>query len=120
MPRMPLHLASGTGIIIKNRPKAIRFVRYGCSNRPFYHIVLIDGKAAQKKPPIEQLGSYDPCLNVFKEKLIALNYERIQYWIGQGAKVSRPLLEILGIAGILPIHPRTYMNAWRVRTKQNT
>ncbi|XP_014206653.1 probable 28S ribosomal protein S16, mitochondrial [Copidosoma floridanum] len=115
MPRIPLHLASGTGVIIKSRTKSIRFVRYGCSNRPFYHIIVIDDKCAKKQPPIEQLGSYDPSPNFLNEKLVALNFERVQHWIGQGAKVSRPLLEILGLAGILPIHPRTYMRAWRNR-----
>ena len=44
MPRMPLHVASGTGVIKQFRQKAIRFVRYGCTNRPFYHIVLADVK----------------------------------------------------------------------------
>ncbi|XP_031782861.1 probable 28S ribosomal protein S16, mitochondrial isoform X2 [Nasonia vitripennis] len=75
----------------------------------------IKTKSNQKKPPIEQLGSFDECQNIFNEKLVTVNYERIQYWIGQGASVSRPLLEILGISGLLPIHPRTYITAWRKR-----
>lgn len=41
MPRLPLHPSSGTGIITKFK-KSIRFVRYGCTNRPFYHIVVMD------------------------------------------------------------------------------
>lgn len=31
--------------------------------------------------------------------------------------MSIPAAELLGIAGLLPIHPRTYMTAWRNREK---
>lgn len=116
MPRMPLHLASGTGRFALKAPKSIRLLKYGCTNRPFYHIVVIGTKVAPKAgPPIEQLGSYDCCYNAHNEKLVAFNFERIQYWIGHGAEVSRPLRKIFGLAGLFPMHPRTYMEAWRKR-----
>ncbi|XP_011502758.1 PREDICTED: probable 28S ribosomal protein S16, mitochondrial [Ceratosolen solmsi marchali] len=118
MPRMPLHLASGTGVSSNYKQKAIRFVRYGCANRPFYHIVVINRKSQQKNCPIEQIGTYDKSTNVHNEKLIAFNYERVQHWIGQGSKISQPFLELLGLAGMLPIHPKTYINAWRNRTSE--
>ncbi|XP_012526440.1 probable 28S ribosomal protein S16, mitochondrial [Monomorium pharaonis] len=114
MPRLPLHPSSGTGIITPFG-KAIRLVRYGCTNRPFYHIVVMDTKLTQRKPPIEQIGVYDPLPNVHNEKLVSFNYERIQYWIAKGAQVSTPVADLLGLAGYLPIHPRTYMRAWRNR-----
>lgn len=116
MPRMPLHLASGTGEYLEKTAKSIRLLKFGCTNRPFYHIVVIETKTAPKNgPPIEQLGSYDCCYNAHNEKLVAFNFERIQYWIGQGATVSRPLRKMFGLAGLFPIHPRTYMQAWRQR-----
>ena len=37
------------------------------------------------------------------------------FWIGQGAHISRPVLELLGISGFYPIHPRTYIESWRHR-----
>ncbi|KAM0724627.1 Small ribosomal subunit protein bS16m [Formica fusca] len=114
MPRLPLHPASGTGIITPFA-KAIRLVRYGCTNRPFYHIIIIDVKRQQKKPPIEQVGTYDPIPNVHNEKLVSLNLERIQYWFAKGAQVTKPVADLLGLAGFLPVHPRTYMRAWRNR-----
>ncbi|OAD46931.1 putative 28S ribosomal protein S16, mitochondrial, partial [Eufriesea mexicana] len=114
MPRLPLHPSSGTGYISRWH-KTIRFVRYGCANRPFFHIVVMNTKQGQHKPPIEQLGSYDPMPNKYNEKLVALNFERIQYWLGQGVSVSKPIAIIFGIAGFFPIHPRTYMKAWRNR-----
>ncbi|XP_035741066.1 probable 28S ribosomal protein S16, mitochondrial [Vespa mandarinia] len=114
MPRLPLHPSSGTGIVT-NFKKSIRFVRYGCTNRPFYHIVVIDTKLGQRMAPIEQLGSYDPIPNKYNEKLVSFNFERIQYWLGQQVSVSKPVAELLGLAGFFPIHPRTYMKAWRNR-----
>lgn len=113
---MPLHPASGTGIITEYH-KAIRFVKYGCTNRPFWHIVVMDAWADWNKPPIEQLGTYDKIPNAHNERLFAVNYERLIHWIGYGAKISPPLLELLGEAGIYPIHPRTYISSWRARRK---
>lgn len=78
-------------------------------------MVSIQRKLEQRKPPIEQLGSFDPLPNKFNEKLLALNFERVQYWMGCGADISKPVAELLGIAGFLPIHPRTEMMAWRNR-----
>ncbi|XP_076652772.1 mitochondrial ribosomal protein S16 [Halictus rubicundus] len=114
MPRLPLHHASGTGVM-QPFNKVIRFVKYGCANRPFYHIVVMNAKLNQHKPPIEQLGSYDVMANKFNERLIALNLERIQYWLGHGVEVSKPVAKIFGLAGLFPIHPKTYMEAWRNR-----
>ncbi|KAI4499740.1 hypothetical protein M0802_004996 [Mischocyttarus mexicanus] len=114
MPRLPLHPSSGTGIVNKYK-KSIRFARLGCANRPFYHIVVIDTKVPELSPPIEQLGSYDPIPNKYNEKLVAFNFERIQYWLGQRVAISKPVAELLGLAGFFPIHPQTYMKAWRNR-----
>lgn len=66
--------------------------------------------------PIEQVGSYDPCENKHGQKLVAFNFERIQYWLGKGnVTVSTPVEQLLGLCGFFPIHPRTYMTAWRNR-----
>ncbi|XP_043289772.1 probable 28S ribosomal protein S16, mitochondrial [Venturia canescens] len=118
MPRMPLHLASGNGIYAEWAPKTIRLVRYGCTNRPFYHIVVMTRFHQQRWEPIEQLGTYDPCENQFNEKLAAFNFERIQWWLGRGnVDISKPVERLLGLSGFLPIHPTTYMTAWRNRRK---
>lgn len=67
---------------------------------------------------IEQVGSFDPFPNERNEKLVALNMERIRWWIGRGALISKPIEELLGLSGILPIHPTSYMKAWRNRIEQ--
>jgi uncharacterized membrane protein len=42
----------------------------------------------------------------------------INYNIIHAIFYSRPVAEILGIAGLLPIYPKIYMNAWRRRMQQ--
>ncbi|XP_045506898.1 probable 28S ribosomal protein S16, mitochondrial [Colias croceus] len=112
---MPLPPASGTGKYYALAAKSIRLIRQGCTNRPFFHISVTQRKRLNSQPVIEQLGSYDPMPNIHNEKLVALNLERIKYWMGQGAHVTNPVAELLGLAGFFPIHPRTYMTAWRNR-----
>ena len=64
---------------------------------------------------IEQLGTYDPIVNAHGEKLVSLNIERINYYISQGVKLETPVAQLLGLAGLLPQSPSTYVIAWRNR-----
>lgn len=72
-------------------------------------------RKGQHQPVIEQIGTYDPMPNENNEKLVSFNFERVRYWIGNGSHIATPVAELLGIAGFLPIHPKTYMTAWRNR-----
>ncbi|VVC30780.1 Ribosomal protein S16 domain,Ribosomal protein S16 [Cinara cedri] len=112
--------SSGGGDDFEKAKKAIRLTRHGCANRPFYHIVVVLQKRDCKAHPIEQLGTYDPLINHNGEKLVSLNLERIKYWMAKNARLSNPVAELLGLSGFLPIHPRTYMTAWRNRQKNQT
>ncbi|CAB3369070.1 Hypothetical predicted protein [Cloeon dipterum] len=91
----------------------------GCANRPFFHIVVAEQRTDQHMPVIEQVGSYDPLPNERNQKLVAFNFERIQHWLARGVNLTDPVAELLGLSGYLPIHPRTYMTAWRNRIKAN-
>ncbi len=53
--------------------------------------------------PIEQLGTYDPMPNTENQKLISLNLERIQHWIGRGAIPSGAVREVFGKQLIISI-----------------
>nr|CAG4647578.1 EOG090X0KAD [Megafenestra aurita]SVE92791.1 EOG090X0KAD [Megafenestra aurita] len=98
--------------------KVIRLCRKGCTNRPFYHIVVQKTTDEQDGPVIEQVGSFDAMPNNQNEKLVALNYQRIQYWLAQGAGLSDPVAQLLGLSGFLPNHPRTLIQAWRNRSEE--
>jgi small subunit ribosomal protein S16 len=65
----------------------IRLSRSGAKKRPFYHIVAADSRRARDGRFIEQLGYYNPGARG-QETPLKLDLERVQYWIGTGAKAS--------------------------------
>ncbi|XP_030041695.1 small ribosomal subunit protein bS16m [Microcaecilia unicolor] len=97
---------------------AIRMALSGCTNRPFYRIVAAFNKRARDGKYFEQLGSYDPMPNIYNEKLVSLNFERIAHWIGKGAIPTLPVAKLLGFCGFFPFHPMTITNAERQRKKR--
>nr|CDS31902.1 28S ribosomal protein S16 [Hymenolepis microstoma] len=94
----------------------ISMVREGCTNRPFYTIQVKSSQAHGKDQGLEQLGCWDPFPNrEHGEQLVGLNVERILYWIAQGAEPTERVAELLGLAGIFPIHPHSRLVAHRTR-----
>lgn len=77
----------------------IRLARAGHkqANRPFYRIVAAYNKRARDGKYIEQLGTYDPLPNIYNEKLVSFNFDRIKYWIGCGAHPTNPVSKLLGV-----------------------
>lgn len=79
---------------------AIGLARYGCANRPFFILAAMHGKVVPKRPieerMIEQIGSFDPLPNKHNEKMAAINYERVRYWLSKNATVSHRAAELLG------------------------
>lgn len=47
--------------------------------------------------------------------MIALNLDRIFYWLARNAEPSTRVAELLGLAGVFPVHPRSYLVARRAR-----
>ena len=76
---------------------AIRLALHGCANRPFYHIVVIQTQRARNSRAIEQLGSFDPMPNKHNEKLVALNFDRLKFWMAHGAELTLPVGKLLGL-----------------------
>ncbi|CDS38368.1 28S ribosomal protein S16 [Echinococcus multilocularis] len=94
----------------------ISMIREGCRNRPFYTIQVKSSQAHRLDQGIEQVGCWDPLPNrEHGEQLVGLNVERILYWMGQGAQPTERVAELLGLAGILPIHPHSLLIAHRTR-----
>ena len=89
----------------------LRLQYHGCTNRPFFHIVATKRRIARDRGHYEQVGTYDPLPNTRNEKLVSLNIDRIKYWLAEGAEPSRPVQELLGLAGIYPIRSTTVMKA---------
>ncbi|EEB12709.1 mitochondrial 28S ribosomal protein S16, putative [Pediculus humanus corporis] len=97
--------------------KVIRLIKYGCANRPFFHISVMERHKEPTEQVIEQIGNYDPLPNQDNEKLVAINFQRLEYWLSQGAKVTLPVQNLLGLSGYFPIHYNTYRTAWNNRNK---
>ncbi|XP_055878414.1 28S ribosomal protein S16, mitochondrial-like isoform X1 [Biomphalaria glabrata] len=95
----------------------IKLALHGCTNRPFYHIVLLKNISPRDAPPVEQLGTYDPMPNIFNEKIVSLDVDRIKFHLANGVALSRPVEKLLGLSGMLPVHPVSYLTAMRNKRK---
>ena len=79
----------------------LRLARSGSKKRPFYSIVVADVRSPRDGRFIEKLGTYNPLLPKDSDARVTMNAERIQHWLGQGAKPTDRVLRFLAEAGIL-------------------
>lgn len=79
-------------------PAKIRLQRFGKKGRPFYHIVIADGRAPRDGRSIEKLGSYDPLTN---PATIELDFEKALHWIQVGAQPTDTVRSILSYKGVM-------------------
>ncbi|MGI6100074.1 MAG: 30S ribosomal protein S16 [Lentisphaerae bacterium] len=70
----------------------IRLSRTGCNNAPSYRVMVADTRAPRDGRFIEIVGSYDPKR---KGENYTLDLERIDYWLGQGAKASETVASLV-------------------------
>ncbi len=69
----------------------IRMTRGGRIHRPFYHVVVQDGRMARDGRFIEKLGHIDPLM---EENAHVLDTDRINYWLSVGAQPSETLARL--------------------------
>ena len=74
----------------------IKLMRLGKIRQPYYRIVIADARTRRNGKAIEAIGKYHP-----KEEpsFIEVDSERVQYWLGVGAKPTEPVQRILEITG---------------------
>ncbi len=72
----------------------IRLSRSGVNKRPFYTIVAADKRRARDGRCIERLGYFNP-IAAGKDVRLHMNFERIQYWISQGAQPSDRVKQLI-------------------------
>ena len=65
----------------------IRLSRAGAKKRPFYHLVVTDGRNCRDGRYIERLGFFNPVGNDNEENL-RFDLERVDFWLSQGAQPS--------------------------------
>lgn len=76
----------------------IRLRRMGAIRKPFYRLVVIDGRKSRNGAYIECIGYYHPLRNPVVEKV---NVERALYWLKNGAKPTETALNILKRCGAI-------------------
>ena len=81
----------------------IRLKKMGRTHRPFFRVCAMDSRTARDGRVIEQLGTYNPMIADVDARAV-LNGERINYWLGVGAKPTQKvgtLIKKYGAEGCL-------------------
>jgi small subunit ribosomal protein S16 len=73
---------------------SIRLSRGGAKKRPFYHIVVTDRRNRRDGRYIERLGFFNPVARGGEEKL-RVDVDRVDYWLGHGARPSERVVSLL-------------------------
>lgn len=79
-------------------PTKMRLQRHGKKGRPFYHIVIADGRAPRDGRFIEKIGTYNP---VARPAEIDLDFEKAYDWFKKGADPTPTVRAILSEKGVL-------------------
>ena len=79
-------------------PVRMRLQRFGKKGRPFYHIVIADGRAPRDGKFIEKIGTYNPLLQPAGVKI---DIDKAVKWINNGAQPSDTVRAILSYKGVL-------------------
>ncbi len=75
----------------------IRLTRKGTKKKPFYRIVAADIESPRDGRFLELLGTYNPMV---EPAAITLKQDRINYWLGEGAKPSTTVQSIFKQQGL--------------------
>jgi small subunit ribosomal protein S16 len=71
---------------------SIRMRRAGSKKRPFYRVVVTEGREPREGSFLEVLGTYNPRT---KPAVVELDKERINHWIKNGARPSDSVRTLL-------------------------
>jgi len=79
----------------------IRLARGGAKKRPFYRIVVAEASAPRDGRYVERVGTYNPMVPKDHEQRLALNGERISFWMSKGAQPTDRVHKMLASAGLM-------------------
>lgn len=72
----------------------IRLARFGSKKRPYYRVVVADGRMPRDGRHIDEVGRYNPLTT---PKTITLDLEKIDEWISKGAQPSNAVSHLIDI-----------------------
>ncbi len=70
----------------------IRMARFGTKKRPYYHLMVADGRYPRNGRFLEQVGTYDPSKPMGEA---TVERERLDYWLSKGAQPSESVAKVL-------------------------
>lgn len=73
----------------------IRLARHGAKKRPYYRVVVADGRMPRDGRYIELVGRYNPLTN---PKVIDINLEKVDEWISKGAQPTNAVSHLIEVA----------------------
>jgi small subunit ribosomal protein S16 len=76
----------------------IRLSRGGAKKRPFYHIVVTDGRNARDGRNIERVGFFNP-ITAGKDVRLQLDTVKIKAWLDKGAQMTEKVKSLYKEAG---------------------
>ena len=71
---------------------SIRMTRVGSKKKPFFRLVVTEGRTALQSSFVENLGTYNPRTKPAK---VEINKERVAYWLQKGARPSDSVRTLL-------------------------
>jgi len=77
---------------------SMRLKRFGSKKRPYYRIVVMDSRAANKSRTLAEVGQYHPVED--KEEQVVLNVEAVKDWLQKGAQPSATVRALLNKQGV--------------------
>ena len=78
----------------------IRMTRVGSKKRPFFRIVVVEGRTARDGSVTESLGLYDPRR---KPEFFQLDRDRFAHWVAKGARPSNTLKTLVARNPAAPV-----------------
>jgi small subunit ribosomal protein S16 len=75
---------------------AIKLMRTGAKKQPSYRIIVKEKQSKRDGAYLENLGTYNPTREPAE---IKLNMDRVRYWIGQGAKPTETVSQLIKVSG---------------------
>ena len=76
----------------------IRLRRMGAKKAPYYRIIVADSRSPRDGRCIEEIGTYDP---LTEPATIAIDAEKAQQWIKNGAQPTDTVKALLKKANVL-------------------
>jgi len=71
---------------------SIRMKRVGSKKKPYFRVVVTEGKSSLVGGFVENVGTYNPRS---KPAVVELNKARVQHWLKQGARPSDSVRTLL-------------------------